>query len=139
VNTAIQIEVRPTELDSMGHVNNAKFLEYMEWSREDWYDKAELPFDTFTALGLGTVVVNININYHKEARLGQHLTVGTAPVRKGRTSFVLKHVILNANEELVADAEVVNVTIGLQSRKASPLPDALAKMFDGTVLERLSA
>jgi thioesterase III len=36
MNTAIQIEVRPTELDSMGHVNNAKFLEYMEWSREDW-------------------------------------------------------------------------------------------------------
>jgi thioesterase-3 len=139
MNTAIQIEVRPTELDSMGHVNNAKFLEYMEWSREDWYNKAELPFDTFTALGLGTVVVNININYHKEARLGQHLTVSTAPVRKGRTSFVLKHVILNANEELVADAEVVNVTIGLQSRKASPLPDALAKVFDGTVLERLSA
>ena len=53
MNTAIQIEVRPTELDSMGHVNNAKFLEYMEWSREDWYNKVELPFDTFTALGSG--------------------------------------------------------------------------------------
>jgi thioesterase-3 len=70
MKTAIQIEVRPTELDSMGHVNNAKFLEYMEWSREDWYNKAALPFDTFTALGLGTVTVNININYRKEARLG---------------------------------------------------------------------
>jgi thioesterase-3 len=129
MKTAIQIEVRPTELDNMGHVNNAKFLEYMEWSREDWYNKAELSFDTFTALGLGTVTVNININYRKEARLGQHLTISTEPVRKGRTSFVLKHVVINANEELVADAEVVSVTIDLQSRKASPLPDALAKMF----------
>lgn len=129
MKTAIQIEVRPTELDNMGHVNNAKFLEYMEWSREDWYNKAALPFDTFTALGLGTVTVNININYRKEARLGQHLTISTEPIRKGRTSFVLKQVIINANEELVADAEVVIVTIDLQSRKASPLPDALAKMF----------
>jgi thioesterase-3 len=129
MKTAIQIEVRPTELDNMGHVNNAKFLEYMEWSREDWYNKAGLPFDTFTALGLGTVTVNININYRKEARLGQHLTVSTEPIRKRRTSFVLKQVIINANEELVADAEVVIVTIDLQSRKASPLPDALAKMF----------
>src|SRR5262249_22071792 len=102
-------------------------------------NKAELPFDTFTAPGLGTVVVNININYHKEARLGQHLTVSTAPVRKGRTSVVLKHVILNADEELVADAEVVDVDIDLQSHKATPLLDALAKMFDETVLERLSA
>jgi acyl-CoA thioesterase FadM len=38
-------------------------------------------------------------------------------------------VITNANEELVADAEVVIVTIDLKSRKASPLPNALAKMF----------
>jgi len=78
MKTAIQIEVRPTELDNMGHVNNAKFLEYMEWSREDWYNKAALPFDTFTALGLGTVTVNININYRKEARLSQHLTISTS-------------------------------------------------------------
>ena len=70
-----------------------------------------------------------NINYRKEARLGQHLTISTEPVRKGRTSFVVKQVVTNANEELVADAEVVSVTIDLQSRKASPLPDALAKMF----------
>ena len=129
MKTAIQIEVRTTELDNMGHVNNAKFLEYMEWSREDWYNKAGLPFDTFTALGLGTVTVNININYRKEARLGAQLTISTEPGRKGRTSFVLKQVITNANEERVADAEVVLVTIDLKSRKASPLPDALAKMF----------
>jgi len=47
---------------------------------EDWYNKAGLPFDTFTALGLGTVTVNININYRKEARLGQHLTISTEPI-----------------------------------------------------------
>ena len=129
MTTAIQIEVRMTELDCMGHVNNATFLEYMEWSREDWYNKAELPFYTFTALGLGTVVVNLNINYRREARLGQYLTISTEPIRKGRTSFVLRHVIVNANDELVADANVVNVTIDLKSRKASRLPNALAKMF----------
>ena len=89
----------------------------------------ELPFDTFTALGLGTVVVNLNINYRKEARLGQHLTVSTEPIRKGRTSFVLRHVIVNGNDELVADANVVSVTIDLKSRKASLLPNALVKMF----------
>ena len=129
MTTAIEIEVRPTELDSMGHVNNAKFLEYMEWSREDWYNKAELPFDSFTALGLGTVVVNLNINYRKEARLGQRLNVTTEPICKGRTSFVLRHEIVNADDEIVADANVVNVTIDLKSRRASPLPNALVKMF----------
>nr|WP_281257243.1 acyl-CoA thioesterase [Laceyella sediminis] len=129
MKTAIQIEVRPTEIDVMGHVNNAKYLEYMEWSREDWYNRAGLPFDLLSEQNVGTVTVNININYRKEARLGQKLTVSTEPIRKGRTSFVLKHEIVNEREELVADAEVISCTIDLKERKAVPLPDALAQCF----------
>lgn len=129
MKTSILIEVRPTEIDVMGHVNNAKYLEYMEWSREDWYNKAGLPFDVFTEMGVGTVTVNININYRKEAKLGQKLTVSTEPVRRGKTSYVLKHEIYNENGELVADAEVVNVVIDLKARKSVPLPEALGKHF----------
>lgn len=43
VETVIEIEVRPTEIDVMGHVNNAKYLEYMEWGREDWYNQWNFP------------------------------------------------------------------------------------------------
>ncbi|QKG83531.1 acyl-CoA thioesterase [Kroppenstedtia pulmonis] len=129
MKTSIQIEVRPTEIDVMGHVNNAKYLEYMEWSREDWYNRVELPFDVFTDMNIGTVTVNININYRKEARLGDILTVETYPVKKGRTSYVLRHVIENEQGEQVADADVVSVTIDLESRKSVPLPDSLARQF----------
>ncbi|TCS95949.1 acyl-CoA thioesterase [Hazenella coriacea] len=129
MKTSITIEVRPTEIDVMGHVNNAKYLEYMEWSREDWYNRSELPFDTFTEMGVGTVTVNININYRKEATLGQKLTVSTEPIRKGRSSFVLKHEIYNEQSERVADAEVTSVTIDLHKRKSVPLPEQLAQQF----------
>lgn len=129
MKTSIQIEVRPTEIDVMGHVNNAKYLEYMEWSREDWYNKMQLPFDVFTKMGVGTVTVNININYRKEALLGQKLVISTEPVRKGTTSFVLKHEIHNEQGENVADAEVTSVTIDLKKRKSVPLPEPLAKAF----------
>lgn len=129
MKTSITIEVRPTEIDVMGHVNNAKYLEYMEWSREDWYNQSELPFDTFTEMGIGTVTVNININYRKEATLGQKLTISTEPIRKGRSSFVLKHEIFNEQNERVADAEVTSVTIDLHERKSVPIPELLAQQF----------
>ncbi|MDQ0416161.1 thioesterase-3 [Croceifilum oryzae] len=129
MKTHIEIEVRPTEIDVMGHVNNAKYLEYMEWSREDWYNKVGLPFDVFIEMNVGTVSVNININYRKEAKLGQHLSISTEPLRKGKTSFVLKHEIYNQEGELVADAQVVSVTIDLGTRKSVPLPDALQMHF----------
>lgn len=130
METFIQIEVRPTEIDVMGHVNNAKYLEYMEWSREDWYNRSGLPFDVFTERNIGTVTVNININYRKEARLGEKLTIFTRPVKKGRSSYVLEHIISNQQGERVADALVTSVTIDLEKRKSVPLPPPLAQRFD---------
>ncbi|RAL21890.1 acyl-CoA thioesterase [Thermoflavimicrobium daqui] len=129
METSIQIEVRSTEIDVLGHVNNAKYLEYLEWGREDWYNQIGLPFDLFEELGMGTVTVNININYRKEARLGQKLVISTKPIRRGRSSFVLKQEIINENQELVADAEVISCTMSLAERKSVPLPDVLAKYF----------
>ena len=79
-----------TEIDVLGHVNNAKYLEYLEWGREDWYNRIGLPFEAFSEMGVGTVTVNININYRKEARLGEKLTIRTRPLRKGKSSFVLE-------------------------------------------------
>ncbi len=35
METAYEIVVRPTEVDVNGHVNNAKYVEYMEWGREE--------------------------------------------------------------------------------------------------------
>ncbi|MGO8899184.1 MAG: acyl-CoA thioesterase [Isosphaeraceae bacterium] len=35
METALEIVVRPTEVNVNGHVNNAKYVEYMEWGRKD--------------------------------------------------------------------------------------------------------
>ena len=35
METAHEIVVRPTEVDVNGHVNNTKYVEYMEWGREE--------------------------------------------------------------------------------------------------------
>lgn len=130
MKTEITIEVRCTEIDVMGHVNNAKYLEYMEWSREEWYNRNKLDFDTFKEMGLGTVTVNTNINYRKEAKQGDMLTISTAPMRRGRSSYVLKHEIYNQRGELVSDAEVTSVAIDLETRKSVPVPETLAMLFD---------
>lgn len=130
METSIQIEVRSTEIDVLGHVNNAKYLEYLEWGREDWYNRIGLPFDAFSEMGVGTVTVNININYRKEARLGERLTIWTRPLRKGKSSFVLEQIIDNERGERVADAHVTSVTVDLEKRKSVPLPPELGKWFE---------
>ncbi|MEC0228467.1 acyl-CoA thioesterase [Paenibacillus alba] len=129
METRLDIIVRSTEIDVNGHVNNAKYLEYLEWGREEWYEQSELFYDTFGAMGIQTVTVNININYKKECTQGEHLTVTCRPDKMGRSSYVLKQEIINQQGELCADALVTSVTMDSTTRKSVEAPEALRKHF----------
>ncbi|RKD21885.1 thioesterase [Ammoniphilus oxalaticus] len=133
--TLDNIIVRPTELDVNGHVNNAKYLEYLEWGREAWYDAAGLTYETFETMGIQTVTVNININYRKECRQGDKLTVKTTPQKMGNSSYVLKQEIINQRGELCADALVTSVTMDLSTRKGRPAPEPLRIFFGQGIVE----
>nr|WP_308635682.1 acyl-CoA thioesterase [Paenibacillus silvisoli] len=125
----LELIVRSTEIDVNGHVNNAKYLEYLEWGREEWYEQAGLHYDVLLAMGVQTVTVNININYRKECKQGDRLTVTTAPERAGRSSYVLKQEIVNDRGELCADALVTSVAMDSGTRKSRELPTELRSQF----------
>lgn len=129
MQTSLEITVRPTEIDVNGHVNNAKYLEYLEWGREEWYEAGKLHYDAFLQLGVQTVTVNININYRQECRQGDRLTITTAPQSVGRSSYILQQQIINQRGELCADALVTSVAIDTSTRKSRPVPDELRILF----------
>lgn len=129
MKTSLQLIVRPTEIDVNGHVNNAKYLEYLEWGREEWYEAENLQYDVLKQLGVQTVTVNITINYRHECLQGDQLTVTTSPQSIGRSSFVLAQEIHNGNGVLCADASVTIVTIDVATRKSRPVPDELRQLF----------
>jgi thioesterase III len=129
MEASLEIVVRSTEIDVNGHVNNAKYLEYLEWGREEWYEKANLDYNTFAAMGIQTVTVNINVNYRKECLQNDRLTIKTFPEKVGRTSFTLKQEIYNQHDQLVADALVTSVTMDSQERTSRPVPAELAHFF----------
>ncbi|MEW9701069.1 acyl-CoA thioesterase [Paenibacillus sp. SI8] len=126
----LEIIVRSTEIDVNGHVNNAKYLEYLEWGREEWYEQSELPYEAFSRMGIQTVTVNININYKKECKQGDRLTVSCRPEKMGRSSYVLKQEIVNERGELCADALVTSVTMDSATRKSREVPTELRKHFE---------
>ena len=130
MDASIELIVRSTEIDVNGHVNNAKYLEYLEWGREEWYEKAGLPYAAFLAMGIQTVTVNINVNYRKECRQGDKLTVRTAPEKAGKTSYVLTQEIINELGERCADASVTCVTMDAAARKSRELPSELRQCFE---------
>ncbi|WP_054948674.1 acyl-CoA thioesterase [Numidum massiliense] len=125
----LSLIVRSTDLDQLGHVNNAKYVEYLEWGRLDWYEQCGLSWDEYLERQVGTVVVRLAVNYRREARKGDRLTVVTRPLTRGKTSFVLQQNIYNPAGDVVVEAEVTSVCFDLAKRVSLPILPELAIHF----------
>jgi YbgC/YbaW family acyl-CoA thioester hydrolase len=129
VEVVLETVVRCTEIDVNGHVNNAKYVEYLEWGREEWYDRHGFDYDRLRGLGAVTVVVGLHLNLRQPCRQGDRLRIVTWPQRRGRTSFALAQRIERADGAAAADAVVTLVTVDPDTRRARPLPDEFALLF----------
>jgi YbgC/YbaW family acyl-CoA thioester hydrolase len=125
----LETVVRCTEIDVNGHVNNAKYVEFLEWGREEWYDRCGFAYDRLKGLGAITVVVNVNLNFRQPCYQGDRLRIITWPQRRGRTSFALAQRIDRADGTVVADGVVTLVTVDPDTRRARPLPEEFARLF----------
>jgi YbgC/YbaW family acyl-CoA thioester hydrolase len=131
VEVILDTVVRCTEIDVNGHVNNAKYVEHLEWGREEWYDRHGFAYDRLKGLGAVTVVVNLNLNLRQPCHQGDRLRIVTVPHRRGRTSFALSQRIERGDGTVVADAVVTLVTVDPSTRRPRPLPEELARLFPG--------
>jgi thioesterase-3 len=117
----IRVKVRGFHLDVYGHVNNARYLEFLEDARWTLIE-SEIDLEKWRQLGFGFTIVKITINYRKAARLNNVLEIHTRLEKLGGKSGVFKQEIaLASTGEPVADAEVVFVILDLQTRKATRL------------------
>jgi thioesterase-3 len=123
------IVVRSTDVDFIGHVNNAKYLEYFEWARFDWICQLGYTPEELQRRQIMPVVVNININYRKELRMLDQVQVRSFAVRAGEKSFVVRQELYNQKGELACDADVTMVMIDARERRAIRLPADLANVF----------
>ncbi|AIX50470.1 MULTISPECIES: acyl-CoA thioesterase [Pantoea] len=124
------IKVRGYHLDVYQHVNNARYLEFLEEARWQWLEEADA-FNWLMAQKLAFVVVNININYRRPAVLGDRLVIESDVSQlSGRSGIIAQRVLLAEDRTLVADALLTFVCIDLRTQKAVPL--------EGELRERLA-
>lgn len=119
------IKVRGYHLDVYQHVNNARYLEFLEEARWQWLEEVEA-FHWLLEQKLAFVVVNININYRRPALLGDVLAIDSEITQlNGRSGIIAQRVTLAGQEKVVADALLTFVCIDLQTQKAVALEGEL--------------
>lgn len=110
MKTSTQIKVRGYHLDGYRHVNNARYLEFMEEARWDYLDRIHA-LDYFRDSNLAFVIVNINIDYKYPARQGETLTITTWLAEAGNTSFVFRQELFNEEQQKLSAAATVTFVL----------------------------
>ena len=106
--------VRFRDLDSMGHVNNAVFLTYLEEARIAFLFGRGATTESI-------IVARVEIDYRSPVRLGETVEIGVRCSRLGTKSFDLEYE-LRVDENVVAEARSVQVFYDYERREASELP-----------------
>lgn len=128
-----QIKVRGFHLDVYQHVNNARYLEFLEEARWDGLENSAC-FQWMMRHNIAFVVVNININYRRPAVLGDLLTVSSELKQLNGKSGILSQVITRGAEgDVVADAQITFVCIDLKTQKSLPLEGELREQVEAMV------
>ena len=133
MKTTLEIPVRSTEIDFLGHVNNTKYLDYMQWGREEWYKLAGMTFDKMLEQNIGTVIANINIDYLSACYMGEILVIKTEPAEVGNTSFKMRQDIFKKDSgQEVSKATVTVVFIDMDTEKSTPIPAELKTLLSNS-------
>lgn len=128
-SVVVETVVRSTEVDVNGHLNNAKFVEYLEWGREEWYERNGFDYARLDGMGVITVVVNISLDYRQACHQGDRLRIVTWARSRGRSSFALAQRIERVDGTVAADGVATLVTVDSQTRRAVGLPAEFAELF----------
>jgi len=124
-----EIKVRGFHIDIFSHVNNARYLEFMEEARWVIIDKY-IGLKRMQAKGIIFVVVNININYRRPASMGDTLELYLGLTKIGGKSAVFNQEIrLKGTDTVVADAQVTFVFTDKKTGKAVKLDDEIKRLI----------
>ncbi|WP_392543750.1 acyl-CoA thioesterase [Oryzobacter telluris] len=126
---------RWSDNDMLGHLNNAVYLELFDTAINAWMVR-ETGIDERVAPEQG-VVAQSTVRYFSEVSFPGTVDVAVRVARTGRTSVVLEAALfLPGSEDVVAHCEWVQVYIGRESRRPTPIPAAALAVFDRCLATR---
>jgi len=129
MKSQIEIKIRGYHVDFYNHVNNARYMEFLEEGRWDFLSNF-----LDTELGVKNnrqiVVVNINMNYKGPAMLGSVMIVETSLKEIGLKSFTLmQKCFIKEKDVEIADALVKMVVVDIKLNKTVIIDDRLKKLI----------
>lgn len=120
----MKIDIRWSDVDEVGHVNNAVYLTYIEQNRI-YYFAETCAWDWKVE---GVILANVNVNYIRPLFFPENAFAYARVSRIGTKSFETEHVIVvekDGKMELVARATTVLVMFDYKENKSVEVPQRI--------------
>jgi acyl-CoA thioester hydrolase len=92
------IEIRYGDLDPQGHVNNSKYLTYLEQGRIFYLKQLKL-WEGGSFLDIGVIMADVHVTFRKAIQFGDPVRVGVRISRLGNKSMTSEYRIEDARDE----------------------------------------
>lgn len=117
------VEVRFSDLDAMGHVNNATYLTYLEQGRVDYWRRLTGSADLAS---FNFILARVAIDYQRPIELCERVAVNLRVSEVGHKSFVVDYALTSVDgTTLHATARSVQVMFDYTSRQSCPVDETL--------------
>ncbi len=130
------IEVRYGDLDPQGHVNNAKFLTYLEQARVFYLKQLKL-WEGGSFINMGIILADVQLTFKKAIQFGDPIRVGVRISHVGNKSMTSEYQIEDARDASVfATGSSVLVAYDYHSQRSVPIPEEWRKaivLYEGLV------
>lgn len=116
--------VRWGDLDAFNHVNNARYLTFLEQARIEWFETIGEDWVTDEH---APVIVQSLVNYRAPIDYPAEIAVELFTTRLGNSSVTIGHRIVGADGTLYSDGHVVAAWIDRRSGRPTPLPEVVRR------------
>jgi acyl-CoA thioester hydrolase len=118
----IPIDIRYGDMDTLGHVNNAKYLTYIEQARIRYVREAGLWDGNISKVGV--IIAKITMEYKLPLTMDDGtVDVWTRCSRIGGKSFDLENLIIRKDGAVAASAVTVCVVFDYQANVSVAVPE----------------
>lgn len=118
------VSLRWSDLDAFNHVNNSRYLTFLEQARIEWFETLDEPWmDDQSA----PVVASATLNFKRPIAYPAQVAVELFTDKLGTSSVVIGHRIVAADGTVHCDGQVVAVWVDRQTGKPTPLPPGVRR------------
>jgi acyl-CoA thioester hydrolase len=119
----VQIDVRWSDMDAFGHVNNAVYYRYFETARFELYTRLGI-MDAVKSGETGPIMAESSCRYLKPLSFPDRLLVGAAVTSAGASSFVVCYTLKSDVAGYAAAGRSALVFYDYRRAKPARLPDS---------------